>query len=298
MGAADTRVCSGTSLDTRRAVGTVLGVGVNAISWEGVLDRVLAWARDGESRSIAVCNAHVVTTAARDVVFGEAIRGADLAVPDGAPVAWMLRRLGFADQRRISGPDLMVKLFERCAREGLSVYFYGSTAEVLHKLRTQLERDFPALRIAGAESPPFRQLTRGEERAAVTRINDSGAGIVFVGLGCPKQELWMMRHRRQVRGVMIGVGAAFEFYAGTVKRAPGWMQRAGLEWLHRLVSEPRRLWKRYLVTNTLFVWGAFLQLTRMRLAVGVRPEQARRLALSAILPFSGRLGVAKRPAEE
>ncbi|MFZ5491953.1 MAG: WecB/TagA/CpsF family glycosyltransferase [Pseudomonadota bacterium] len=244
-----------------RTTGSVLGVRIDALSWAGALDRLLGWAQRRESRYVAICNAHVVVSAARDAAYREVIDGADMATPDGAPVAWMLRRQGHAGQARINGPDLMWALCERCAAQGVPVYCYGSTPQTLDLLTQRLRAAFPAL-VVSVESPPFRTLTGQEDADAVARINASGAGIVFVGLGCPKQERWMAQHRGRVRAVMIGVGAAFDFHAGTVRRAPAWMQSHGLEWLHRLASEPRRLWKRYLVTNTLFVWLAAGQLLR------------------------------------
>lgn len=240
----------------------VLGAYIDALSWEATLNRLLAWSRARESRYVAICNVHVAVSAWRDTAYRKVINGADMATPDGAPVAWMLRRLGFASQPRISGPDLTWALCERCAADGLPVYFYGSRESTLAALERRLRATFPTLAIGGLESPPFRALTAEEDAAAVTRINASGAGIVFVGLGCPKQERWIAEHRGRINAVMIGVGAAFDFHAGTVKRAPLWMREHGLEWLHRLVSEPRRLWKRYLVTNSLFVFGAVLQLAR------------------------------------
>ena len=182
-----------------------------------------------------------------------------MATPDGAPVAWMLRRQGFNEQARISGPDLMWALCERAASEDLPVVFYGSTEATLALLEQRLRAAFPKLRMT-MESPPFRTLTAEEDFTAVDKINTSGAGFVFVGLGCPKQERWMAEHRGKINAVMIGVGAAFDFHAGTVQRAPAWMRDNGLEWLHRLASEPGRLWKRYLVTNTLFILGAARQL--------------------------------------
>ncbi len=245
---------------TRRQLGAVLRVHVEAISWRDAIDRLLIWGRGRESRYVAICNVHVVVSASRDSAYGKVINGCDLAVPDGAPVAWMLRQQGFANQPRISGPDLMYALCERCAMESLPVYFYGSKEVTLARLAKRLQSAFPRLAIAGMESPPFRPLSSEEDAAAVDRINASGAGIVFVGLGCPKQEQWMAQHRGQIDAVMIGVGAAFDFHAGTIRRAPRWMQNAGLEWLHRLCSEPRRLWRRYLVTNTLFLLGAARQL--------------------------------------
>ena len=228
------------------------------------MDRLLTWAQARESRYVAICNVHVVVSASRDATYRDVINGSDMATPDGAPIAWMLRRLGFAGQPRISGPDLMWALCARCAEEGLPVYFYGSTEATLVALGERLRASFPGLPISGMESPPFSLQTKEEDAAVVTRINDSNAGIVFVGLGCPRQECWMAEHRGRVNAVMIGVGAAFDYHAGTLKRAPEWMQNAGLEWLHRLCSEPGRLWKRYLVTNTLFVIYAARQLLANR----------------------------------
>jgi N-acetylglucosaminyldiphosphoundecaprenol N-acetyl-beta-D-mannosaminyltransferase len=247
-----------------RTCARVLGVQIDALGWDPALARLLAWARVRGSRYVCICNVHVVVTASRDTDYRQVIDNADMATPDGAPVAWMLRRLGFATQPRISGPDLMQALCARCEEEGVAVYFYGSTESTLAALEKRVCENFPALQIVGREAPPFRSLTLDEDAIAVERINASGAGIVFVGLGCPKQERWMAEHRGKVHAVMIGVGAAFDFHAGTVRRAPAWMREHGLEWLHRLMSEPRRLWKRYLVTNTLFMLGALRQLLRGR----------------------------------
>lgn len=223
------------------------------------MDRILAWGKQRQSRYVAICNVHVVVTATQDANYGKIINEADMATPDGAPVAWMLRRLGFGSQPRVSGPDLMWALCEHASRQALPIYCYGSTSETLALLEPRLRTAFPCIRIT-MESPPFRALTDKEDADAVARINASGAGIVFVGLGCPKQERWMSEHRGRVNAVMIGVGAAFDFHAGTLLRAPAWMRSMGLEWLHRLASEPRRLWKRYLVTNSLFIVGAISQL--------------------------------------
>ncbi len=245
-----------------RLTARVLAAHIDALSWSEATLRLLTWARNAESRYVAICNVHVVVTCARDEAYQQVVNHADMATPDGAPVAWMLRRIGHAGQPRISGPDLMWELCRQCEATGLPIYCYGSSTATLHALELNLRRSFPQLHIAGTASPPYRPLTPEEDSAVVDRINASGARIVFVGLGCPKQEYWMAEHRGKVRGVMIGVGAAFDFHAGTLRRAPGWMQRCGLEWLHRVVSEPRRLWKRYLVTNTLFIVGAARQLLR------------------------------------
>lgn len=245
-----------------RITGSVLGSTIDVIDRQAAADRILGWALLRESRSVFAANVHVVVSARRDPGYGEIVNAADMVMPDGAPVAWLLRRQGHAQQVRISGPDLMWLLLERCAQAGVAVYLYGSTAATLAALLSRASAAFPHLAIAGAESPPFRPATAAEDRATTERINASGAGVVFVGLGCPKQEQWITAHRGRVRAVMLGVGAAFDFHAGTVTRAPPWMRDHGLEWLHRLAAEPRRLWKRYLVTNTLFLFCAAAQLVR------------------------------------
>lgn len=238
----------------------VLSAPIDVITWDGALSQLGTWASNHESRYVCICNVHSVVTASQDAEFGRVVREADMATPDGAPVAWMLRRLGHAAQRRINGPDLMWMYCAQAQARDESVFFYGSTEETLATLKAKLLAAFPGLKIAGAISPPFRKLMPEEDDAIVAQINASGAGTVWVSLGCPKQELWMAAHRGRINAVMVGVGAAFDYHTGTIKRAPKWMQDNGLEWFYRLVSEPRRLWKRYLVTNTLFVIGAVGQL--------------------------------------
>lgn len=244
----------------KRVTAAVIGAPIDVLTWDVALARIFEWGGKRESRYVCICNVHSVVSGRQDEEFARVVREADMATPDGAPVAWMLRRLGFRGQARINGPDLMWKYCAIAEREGASVYFYGSTELTLAMLRAALLRSFPDLKIAGMASPPFRTLTEEEDEAAIRAINETGAGVVFVSLGCPKQEKWMAAHRGRVRAVMIGVGAAFDYHSGQINRAPKWMQGAGLEWLHRLCSEPRRLWKRYLVTNTIFVTAAARQL--------------------------------------
>jgi len=247
-----------------RKGGPVIGAFIDALEWDEAVARLLRWGEARESRVVNICNVHSVVTASRDARFAAALADGDMNTPDGAPVAWMLRRSGFARQRRIDGPDLMLRYAAASRAAGQSLFLYGGTPDTLSKLRENLERSFPGLRIAGMHAPPFRAPTPEEDAEDVARINDSGAAVVFVGLGCPKQELWMQAHRGRVQAVMVGVGAAFDFHAGTIVRAPEWMRRSGLEWLHRLASEPRRLWKRYLVSNSLFLWHAGRQLASGR----------------------------------
>jgi len=250
-----------TAAATRREpAAQVLGSRIDALGWRETLAALARWAANGESRYVCISNVHMVVTARQDAGLAEAMRQADMATPDGAPIAWMLRRLGFPDQPRISGTELMRAYLAQAAHRGESIFLFGGTEEALAALQRILLAEFPALDIAGAISPPFRPITPEEDEAIVAQINASGARTVWVGLGCPKQEKWMLAHRGRVQAVMLGVGAAFDFISGAKARAPAWVQKLGLEWLHRLASEPKRLWKRYLVTNTLFVIGAARQL--------------------------------------
>ena len=230
----------------------VLGTFIDALSWDDAIERIIEWAEIRESRYICICNVHSVVTALRDTDFMKMVNEADMATADGAPIAWALRRLGFVTQERINGPDLMWKYLGEAERLGQTVFFYGSTENALTRLRISLAEAFPSLNVAGMHSPPFRSLSRLEEEEVVDMINSSGCHVVFVGLGCPKQEKWLATHRGRINSVMIGVGAAFDYHSGTLKRAPLWMQRNCLEWIYRLFTEPRRLYRRYLVCNTVF----------------------------------------------
>ncbi|SFU45903.1 WecB/TagA/CpsF family glycosyltransferase [Nitrosospira multiformis] len=243
-----------------RLTTTVLHTPIDVLTWVTVIGRIQHWAALRQSRYVCVCNVHSVVTARQDIFFQKALYAADMATADGAPIAWMLRRRGFPQQQRINGPDLMWLYCEQAAKCGEAIYLYGGSPETLNALQERLIKAFPGLKIAGAVSPPFRPLTDEEDQAEVVRINNSGARTVWVSLGCPKQEKWMASHKGRVNAVMIGVGAAFDYHAETITRAPLWMQKAGLEWLFRLIQEPRRLWKRYLITNTLFIWFTLHQL--------------------------------------
>lgn len=241
------------SSSSRRTGAPVLGAFIDALSWDEAVARLVEWGARRESRYVCICNVHSVVTAQQDAEFGAVVNQADLATPDGAPVAWALQRFGFPGQPRINGPDLMWRYLQEAERLGQGVAFYGGSPETLQRLKQALQRVFPALRLVCLISPPYRALSEEEDRGYTEEINASGAAVVFVGIGCPKQEKWMAEHRGRIRATMVGVGAAFDYHAGTVRRAPPWMQRHGLEWLYRLLSEPRRLWKRYLVTNSVFV---------------------------------------------
>lgn len=199
-----------------------------------------------------------------DPAFRDVLNGAYLVVPDGFPVAAMLRTQGFRSQRRVPGPDLMLELCREAAERGIRVGFYGSSEECLDLLAHRLPAKIPTLQIAYQYSPPDKTFTNSEDEEIVEKIKESGAQILFVGLGCPKQERWMHAHVHRVGTVMVGVGAAFDFHAGLLQRAPKWMQAVGLEWLYRLAKEPRRLWRRYLKHNPRFVYHATLQVLGLR----------------------------------
>lgn len=239
---------------------TVLGMRVDPTSYRAATEHILTWAQAGESRYVCVANVHMVMEAYDHPDFRAIVNAADLVVPDGMPLVWMLRRMGFPGQERVSGPDLVLHLAKMAARQGIPVGFYGGSAEVLARLQTHFGRRFPTLSIGYAYSPPFRPLTPEEDARITDEINASGVRLLFVGLGCPKQERWMAVHKGRIQAVMVGVGAAFDFHAGLKRRAPRWMQQAGLEWLFRLLSEPRRLWRRYLYHNPRFVILALKQL--------------------------------------
>ena len=233
-----------------RITAAVLGAPIDAVSWDAALSRIQGWAARNESRSVFICNVHSVVTTQHDPAFAQALAAADMATPDGAPVAWLMRWLGHSNQRRISGPDLMWRYCRAAAIKGEGIFLYGAALNTLDLLEQSLLAAFPRLKICGKRSPPFRAMTAEEDQQDVDLINQSGASVVWVSLGCPKQELWMAAHAGRVQAVRLGVGAAFDFHAGTVARAPEWLRRRGLEWLHRLACEPRRLGRRYLVTNS------------------------------------------------
>jgi N-acetylglucosaminyldiphosphoundecaprenol N-acetyl-beta-D-mannosaminyltransferase len=245
---------------------SVLGARINALTWDDALTQILTWGAGHESRYVSMCNVHSVVTTTQDHQFKSVINNADLALADGAPIAWAIRKLGHIRQERISGPDLMWRYLAEAEHLAQVVFFFGGTNATLEKLSAAVGVRFPKLLIGGIYSPSFLGTTVEEDERHVTAINRSGANVVFVGLGCPKQEIWMAAHRGRIGAVMIGVGAAFDFHAGTIKRAPLWWQRNGLEWLYRLCSEPKRLFRRYLVTNTLFLVGITRQLINVAMS--------------------------------
>ncbi|MDX8377510.1 MAG: WecB/TagA/CpsF family glycosyltransferase, partial [Mariprofundales bacterium] len=231
----------------------VLSSNIAPTTIEEVASLSISAAKKDLSSYICIANVHMVVTARVNEYLNSAMEAALLNTSDGMPLVWELKRQGYKEAERVSGPDLMIALCKRVQVEKLPVYFYGGSPEVVDSMRAKLTDNFPDLIIAGIESPPMLPEQPEVDPLVVEKIKNSGAKIVFVGLGCPKQELWMHAYSVHIPAVLIGVGAAFDFFAGSVKRAPLWMQKSGLEWFYRLCSEPRRLWRRYLVTNSLFI---------------------------------------------
>ena len=242
----------------------VFGVSISATTYDQAADAIIDAAKRRQSATVTHMSGHGLTMAARDAKFRAVINSFDIIAPDGQPVRWVVNKFHRANlPDRCYGPELMMRLCRAAAKEGVSIYLYGSSDDVLVALSRNLRRRFPGLVIAGIESPPFRQLTEQETDEAIARINDSGAGLVFLGLGCPRQDVFASTYKDRIQGVQLCVGAAFDFHAGNKKMAPRWMQRSGLEWFFRLTQEPTRLWRRYLSIHATF---AFL-LTR-RLILG------------------------------
>jgi N-acetylglucosaminyldiphosphoundecaprenol N-acetyl-beta-D-mannosaminyltransferase len=242
----------------------VLGMRVDATSYAHAVEAILAQAEAGRGGTTCVATVHMVMEAYDAPDYRAIVNAADLVTPDGVPLVWMLRVLGVPGAGRVYGPDLLPLVCEAAAARGVPVGFYGGSGDVLDALVSRILARFPGLRVAFAHAPPFRELSAQEDAEVCDAIRDSGARVLFVGLGCPKQERFMAAHRDRLPCAMVGVGAAFDFLAGRKAQAPAWLQRAGLEWLFRLCHEPRRLWRRYALHNPRFVALAVRELWRVR----------------------------------
>ncbi len=233
----------------------VIGVPVTAIDRVDAAERVIANLRARIGGYICFTNVHTAVVARRHRDYARTIDGAYMALADGRPIYWIGRVKRVQGVGHVPGPDFMWQMLANPPKKGLRHYLYGGRPEVLERLVSRIQQELPSVALVGWESPPFRNLTDEEKQSVVQRIEASGADIVWVGLGAPKQEFWMSEHAELLRpSLLMGVGAAFDFHAGMLKRAPSWMRSLGLEWLHRLIMEPKRLWRRYLVTNVLFAW--------------------------------------------
>lgn len=254
----------------------ILGVNIAITNMQDTVKLIVEQIDELQGNFICLSNVHTTVMSQKDEEYRNIQNSAFLALPDGSPLSLVQRLRGYRMAEQVAGPDLMAELWKATENTEISHYFYGSTPETIEALEKNLKKEYPGIKIAGMEAPPFRPLTEVEDAEAVARINQSGAAIVWVGLGAPKQEKWMYEHRGKVNALMLGVGAGFDFHAGTVKRAPAWMRKHYLEWLYRLIQDPKRLWKRYVQTNgkfllisvkDAFVWKKYVDEGRKNLLI-------------------------------
>lgn len=237
----------------------ILGVNIAAINMLWLVDFTTKHIKELAGNYMCVSNVHTTVTAYEDLAYRDVQNGGIMAIPDGGPLSSIGRRRGFAEMERTTGPSYMEEIFKISSQYGYRHYFYGATEETLAKLKEKLSAAYPGIKIAGMYSPPFRPLTAKEDAEVVQMINAAKAEFLWVGLGAPKQEIWMAAHKDKLHSFMVGVGAGFDYFAGNISRAPEWMQRNNLEWLYRLLQDPKRLFKRYFVTNTKFIWHAIIR---------------------------------------
>jgi N-acetylglucosaminyldiphosphoundecaprenol N-acetyl-beta-D-mannosaminyltransferase len=237
----------------------VLGISIAANPFAEQIDLIMHWGQKRLSRVVCVANVHMLMEARWNAGFAKVLEQADLLTPDGMPLVWALNLLRQSTHDRVAGIYILHEVCRQAAAVGLPVYFLGTDTDTLGKMRDRLEQEYPGLAIAGMEPLPFRPLTPEEDAEVVQAINRSQAGVVFVALGCPKQEIWMFQHRAKIKAAMVGIGGVFPIYAGIKKHAPLWVQTSGLEWLYRLVQEPGRLWKRYFKTIPPFIYLSLKQ---------------------------------------
>lgn len=243
----------------------VLGVGISALNLETAVATIAHALERKQKGYVCVTGVHGVSEAQEDRKFHQVLNGSFLNTPDGMPMVWMGRWQGFSEMGRVYGPDLMLRICELSVSRGWTHFFYGGAPGVADELKLRLEKRFPGIRIAGTYTPPFRPLNPDEEADLLHRVGSLKPDVFWVGLSTPKQERFMAGHWQKLEATLFfGVGAAFDFHTGRVRQAPRWMQRSGLEWLFRLLCEPRRLWRRYLKNNPLFILRAALQLTGLR----------------------------------
>lgn len=232
---------------------SVLGSFISTGSYEDFIQKIFSLAEQKISSYVCFANVHMVVEAHRDPAFRRIVNGASIVAPDGKPLSLFLRIAKGLKQERVCGMDIFPDILRTAEATGKSVYFYGTTPGLLRTIAVKAAAEFPALKIAGYHSPPFRDLSESERTEIVARINEARPDLVFVSLGCPKQEKWMAENKDRIGACLLGLGQAFKVYAGEEKRLPKWMRNLSIEWTYRLYLEPRRLWKRYLYTNSLFL---------------------------------------------
>ena len=237
----------------------ILGVKIAAIDMDRLLAFTHAHIKELSGDYMCVSNVHTTVTAYQDDSYRDVQNNAIMAIPDGGPLSSLGRKRGYPDMKRVTGPSYLQEILRVSADYGYRHFFYGSTKETTDKLLETIKREYHNVQIAGVYNPPFRPLTAQEDQEVIDLINNIKPDFVWVGLGAPKQEIWMAEHKGKVKGFMVGVGAAFDYLAGNIQRAPEWMQKANLEWFYRLCQDPKRLFKRYFVTNTSFIWNAVIR---------------------------------------
>ena len=237
----------------------IMGVNLAAINMSWLIEFTRKYIKELSGDYLCVSNVHTTVMSYDDESYCAVQNGGIMAIPDGGPLSSVGRKRGFTQMERTTGPDYLKEILDISVEEGYRHFFYGSTEETLEKLKVHLEKEYPGLQIAGMYSPPFRALSLEEDKEMIAMINAGNADFVWIGLGAPKQERWMSEHKGVIKGLMVGVGAAFDYLAGNIERSPMWMQKANLEWLYRLLQEPQRLFKRYFYTNTKFIWNAVIR---------------------------------------
>lgn len=231
----------------------ILKTKINVTNMSDTIKYICSHLDELRGKYICVSNVHTTVMSYENEEYRKIQNSAAMALPDGAPLSSYSRRKGYKDAQRVTGPDLMLELFKISMQGGYRHYFYGATEETLAAMRQVLERDYPGIEIAGMYAPPFRETTQEEDEQIIQQINESRPDFIWVGLGAPKQEQWMYHHMGKLDGVLVGVGAGFDYLAGYIKRAPRWMQKMSLEWVYRLLQDPKRLWRRYFTSNVKFI---------------------------------------------
>ena len=237
----------------------IMGVNLAAINMPWLIKFTKKNIKKLSGNYVCVSNVHTTVMSYDDKEYCAVQNGGIMAIPDGGPLSSVGRKRGFSEMERTTGPDYLKEILNISAAEGYRHFFYGSTEDTLEKLKNTLNIEYPGVQVTGMYSPPFRALSDQEDEEIIRMINESNSDFVWIGLGAPKQEYWMSAHQGKVQGLMVGVGAAFDYLAGNIERAPMWMQKANLEWLYRLLQEPKRLFKRYFYTNTKFIWNAMIR---------------------------------------
>jgi len=237
----------------------ILGVNIAAIDMEWLLEFTDKYIKELSGDYMCVSNVHTTITSYENTSYCAVQNGGIMAIPDGGPLAFLGQKRGYKNMSRTTGPSYLEEILRISTRKGWKHYLYGSTEDTLKKLKEKLEKKYPGIQIVGMYSPPFRTVTEEEDKEIIAQINHTNPDFVWVGLGAPKQENWMAVHQGNVHGFMVGVGAAFDYLAGNIRRAPIWMQKRNMEWFYRLIQDPKRLFRRYFYTNTKFIWHAMIR---------------------------------------